>query len=66
MLVVRWHEYTWENGKKARADQMIAKNTGMDIIAAFHYFYESVPDFEQKTGVKLPADIAAMLTPTQA
>lgn len=35
---------------------------GHNIIAAFHNDYESVADFEQKTGVQLPPDIAEMLT----
>ena len=57
------HLGEWE---KARADLMTAENMEIDIIAAFGKDYESVPDFAQKTGVQLPADIAAMLTPTQA
>ena len=36
---------------------------GIDMIAAFHYFHESVADFEAKHGIQLPPDIAAMLTP---
>ncbi len=52
----------WE---KARADLTAARDMGIDIIASFHNDYESVPDFEQKNGLKLPADIAAMLTPQQ-
>ena len=37
------------------------KGKGVDIVAAFHNDYKSVADFEQKNGVKLPPDIAAML-----
>ena len=55
----RLHLGEWEN---AKSDFMIAK-AGLDIVAAFHNDYESVSDFEQKNGVKLPEDIAAMLTP---
>ena len=58
--VVRLHLGEWE---KARADLMDAKSMGVDIIAEFHYFYASVPYFERRNGVKLPADITAMLTP---
>ena len=50
----------WE---KAKSDLMIARNMGVNIIALFQNYYASVDDFEQKHGVKLPEDIAAMLTP---
>ena len=50
----------WE---KARSDLTFAKNAGVDIIASFHNDYESIEDFEQKNGVQLPEDIAAMLKP---
>ena len=59
---------TWLHLKewgKARADLTAARDMGLDIIASFHNDYESVPDFEQKNGLKLPADIAEMLTPQQ-
>ena len=56
------HLKEWE---KARADLTAARDMGLDIIASFHNEYASVPDFEQKNGVKLPADIAEMLTPQQ-
>ncbi len=42
-----------------------AKNMGVDIIAAFQNDYANVADFEQKHNVKLPEDIAALLTPLQ-
>ena len=48
---------------KAKADLITAKDMGTDIVAAFRNDYESVEDFEQKTGIQLPEDIAAMLTP---
>ena len=60
--LARLHLQKWEN---ARIDLMSAKNMGLDIIDQFHYFYASVPDFEQRNGLKLPADIAVMLTPQQ-
>jgi hypothetical protein len=36
---------------------------GVDIIALFHNLYSSVADFESRHGVKLPEDMAGMLTP---
>ena len=56
------HLKEWE---KAKSDLTTAKDMGRDIITSFHNDYESVADFEQRNGVKLPADIAAMLTPQQ-
>ena len=50
----------WE---KAKSDLTAAGEMGVDIIASFYNDYESVPDFEGKHGVKLPADLAAILTP---
>ena len=49
--------------EKAKADLITAKDMGVDIVAAFRIDYESVADFEQKTGIQLLEDIAAMLTP---
>ena len=57
------HLKDWE---KAKADLITAKEMGVDIIASFHNDYASVEDFEQKTGIQLPPDIAALLTPPQA
>jgi hypothetical protein len=34
---------------------------GVDIIAEFRRNYGSVEDFERKSGVRLPEDIAALL-----
>ena len=51
----------WE---KAKSDLTTAKNMGLDIIASFHNTYQSIVDFEQKTGIQLPPDIAALLTPS--
>ncbi|MDE0316894.1 MAG: FRG domain-containing protein [Candidatus Poribacteria bacterium] len=53
------HFRKWE---KARKDLITAKNMGVKIIASFQNDYASVEDFEQKTGIQLPEDIAAMLT----
>ena len=54
------HLQEWD---KAKADLTAAKNMGLDIIASFHNEYASVEDFEQKTGIQLPADITVLLTP---
>ena len=56
------HLREWE---KAKSDLTIARDMGADIIASFHNDYESVPDFEGKHEVKLPEDIAEMLTPQE-
>ncbi len=57
------HLQEWE---KAKSDLITAKDMGVDIIDTFHNDYENVEDFEQKTGIQLPEDIAALLTPPQA
>ena len=55
----RLHLQEWE---KAKSDLTTAQNMGTDIIDSFHNDYASVEDFEQKTGIQLPKDVAAMLT----
>ena len=52
----------WEN---AKSDLMIAKDKGVDIVASFCKTYESAENFERKNNVKIPEDIAAMLTQRQ-
>lgn len=47
--------------QKARTDLTKAKGMGYDIVESFHNDYESVEDFEAKTEVKIPEDIAALL-----
>ena len=56
--------YIGANGRKAHEDLKIARDKGVDIIAAFRNDFQSVKDFEKKiNGVKLPQDICAdMLT----
>ena len=49
----------WE---KAREGLNTAKDKGVDIIGGFHNDYKSVKAYEQANRVKLPEDIAAMLT----
>ena len=51
--------------KKAKSDLITAKEMGIDIIALFQNDYLSVTEFEEKTGIQLPKDIAALLTPPQ-
>ena len=53
----------WE---RAKSDLTIAGEKGVDIINVFGNTYTSVANFQSKTGITLPADIAAMLTPTQS
>ena len=53
------HLEEWE---KAKSDLTTARDKGVDIIASFHNDYESVEAYERRNRVKLPTDIAAMLT----
>ena len=53
------HLQKWQ---KAQSDLTDAKNMGTDIIAEFRNDYGDVRAFEQKIGITLPKDIAAMLT----
>ena len=50
----------WE---KAKEELTIVRNMGEDLIDLFHNDYKSVEDFKEKTGIQLPPDIAALLTP---
>ena len=47
---------------KAKVDLTTAKRMGMDVIAAFHNSYKNVETYEQRHRVKLPEDIALLLT----
>ena len=51
-----------EEWDEARVDLTVARDLGMDIIASFHNDYESVEAYERSNRVKLPEDIATMLT----
>ena len=53
------HLKEWD---KARAALTAAEDLRMDIIAAFYNDSESVEAYERANHVKLPADIATMLT----
>ena len=56
---MRLHLREWE---KAKSDLADAEDKGIDIVAQFHKLHKSIADFEQKTGIQLPPDIAEMLT----
>ena len=51
--------------REAKSDLTTAKNMGLDIIASFHNEYASIAEFEEKTNIQLPVDIAALLTSPQ-
>ena len=51
-----------EEWEKSRADLIFVKNKGIDIIAPFHNSYKNVEAFERQHRVKLPEDIALLLT----
>ena len=50
----------WEN---AKTDWITATDIGLDIIAVFHQEFGSIANFEQSSGIQLPADITDLLTP---
>ena len=51
-----------EEWGRAESDLIFARDLGIDIIAAFHDTYKSIEAYERANRVKLPEDIAAMLT----
>ena len=51
----------WE---KVKTDLIMASGLGLDVIAIFHRDHRSVANFEQEINIQLPADIAALLTPS--
>ena len=53
------HMEEWE---KAKFDLTTARDKGVDIIASFHDDHKNVEAYERANRVKLPEDIAAMLT----
>ena len=57
--VVWLHLQEWE---KAKTDLTAAKKKGMDIIASFRDGYKNVETYEKRHRIKLPEDIAHMLT----
>ncbi len=58
--VAQLHLQHWGN---AKVNLTVAKILRVNIIALFHSIYKSAADFEQKTGIQLPEDIATMLNP---
>ena len=57
---VAWlHLRKWE---KAKNDFTTAKGLGMDIIAMFHNTYKDVDTYEKRHLIKLPEDLALLLT----
>ena len=57
--LMRLHLEEWH---KAKSDLTSAQNKGLDIIASFHNDYKNVEAYERSNRVKVPADIADMLT----
>ena len=61
------HQQDWEEAKlDFETGKEIDKEMGKFLTSLFHQDSQSVSDFEQKYNVKIPADIAEMLTPPQA
>ena len=58
-IIACLHLKRWE---QARKDLQTAQDKGFDIIASFHNAFENVADFERRAKIKLPPDIAAMLS----
>ena len=57
--IVWLHLQKWD---KAKADLTTAKRLDMDIIAMFHNFYKDVETYQKNHLVKLPEDLALLLT----
>ena len=57
--IAHLHLGAWE---KAKSNLTIARNKGIDITTVFRNHYGGLPNFEQRIGVNLPRDIAAILT----
>ena len=53
------HQKEWD---KAKADFTTAKQLGVDIIAMFHNSYKDVETYQKNWLVKLPEDLALLLT----
>ena len=51
--------------KEAKSDLTAAKESGFDIVGKLRFYAQSVADLEQKIGITLPEDIAAMLTESE-
>lgn len=53
----------WDN---ARSDLLSARNMGMDVVSVFRAGHRDVAAFEERHSLKLPQDIADMLSPEEA
>ncbi len=53
-----------EQWDKAQRDIAIARRLGLDTVSTFYDEFGRAADFEKRYNVKLPSDIAAMLTPS--
>ena len=51
-----------ERWQEAKSDLITAKEMGRDIVSSFRREYNSVAAFEKKTDIRVPEEIAAMLT----
>ena len=51
------------NWSEAKLNLTVARTLEVDVIRLFHKKYGSVTNFEQKTGIQVPADIVPLLTP---
>ena len=49
--------------EKTKADFTVATILGVDVSALFRHFYENTEDFERKTEIQIPEDVAEMLAP---
>ena len=58
---VAWLHYG--HWKKAKADFTVATILRVDVNAVFRHFYKNTEDFEQKTEIQIPEDVADMLVP---
>ena len=59
--IIQLYLQEWEN---FRSDVSAARDVGIDIAIRFRNVFGSVANFERITGIRLPEDIAAMLTPS--
>ena len=55
-----------EEWEKAKVDLTVSISLGLDISALFNRDFGGVDNFEKMMNIRLQADIAAMLTPSQA
>ncbi len=58
---VAWLHYG--HWKKAKADFTVATILHVDVSVVFRHFYENTEDFEQKTEIQIPENVADMLVP---